>query len=138
MPASSQFDGFSKDLAADYKKTLKRFLALQTRGSELAKEDLRQLKNKFELHGDPDLVALKSGLEILSETDLRTNERSEIPVMVVLGEKDTLVPVNIESEFKNRFSSFESCVVEKAGHAPFVSKPDICAEKVKNFINEQE
>ncbi|GMR15984.1 MAG: pimeloyl-ACP methyl ester esterase BioH [Gammaproteobacteria bacterium] len=131
------FDGFSKELIADYKKTLKRFLASQTRGSELAKEDLRDLKNKLKQRGDPALDALKSGLKILSETDLRNNERSEIPVMTVLGEKDTLVPARVESEFKNMFSNYKSLIIEKSGHAPFISKPEFCAEKIKNFINEQ-
>lgn len=130
------FDDFSDKLIADHKKTLKRFLALQTRGSDLAKDELRLLKNKLEQRGDPALEALKSGLRILSETDLRNNEYSETPVMAVLGEKDTLVPVSVKSKFKNMFSNFESLIIEKSGHAPFISKPDVCAEKIKNFINE--
>lgn len=104
----------------------------------MAKEDLRSLKNKLEQRGEPEIKALKSGLEILSKTDLRSNEHSEIPTMIVLGEKDTLVPVSVESEFNKMFANCKSLVVEKSGHAPFISKPELCVEKVKNFINEQQ
>jgi len=132
------FDDFSKELADDYKKTLKRFLALQTRGSELAREDLRELKLKLDQRGDPNIEALEQGLKVLSETDLRNTKQSETPVMTISGAKDTLVPLSVESEFKKMFSTFESLIVEKSGHAPFISKPEVCAEKVKSFINEQQ
>ena len=130
------FDDFSKELVADYKKTLKRFLALQTRGSELAREDLRELKNKLDERGEPDMDALKQGLEILSETDLRSNEKNKSPVMTILGDKDTLIPLEVKSEFKKMFPNSNELILEKSGHAPFISRPEICAEKVKNFINE--
>ncbi len=130
------FDDFSKELATDYKKTLKRFLLLQTRGSDLAKEELRELKNKLDERGEPGMDALKQGLEILSETDLRSNKINESTVMIILGVKDTLIPVEVKSEFKKMFVNSNELILEKCGHAPFISKPEICAEKVKNFINE--
>lgn len=130
------FDGFAKDLQNDYKKTLKRFLSLQTRGSGLAREDLRELNKKLNERGAPELEALKSGLNILSNADLRNAHKNEIPAMIVLGEKDTLVPVAVKSEFENMFSNLETLILDKTGHAPFISKAEICAEQIKNFINE--
>jgi len=132
----SVFNAFSNDLKQDYKKTLKRFLSLQTRGSDLTREDLRALNNKLNERGEPNLKALESGLDILSETDLRIEQVNNIPVMVVLGEKDTLVPFAVKNEFSKMFPNLEKLALEKAAHAPFISNPELCAEKIQNFINE--
>ena len=132
----SVFNAFSEDLKSDYKKTLKRFLSLQTRGSDLARDDLRMLNNKLMERGEPNSKALENGLKILSETDLRSNSENNSPVMIVLGEKDTLVPVTVKNEFKKMFPNIEQLILEKTGHAPFISNPELCAEKIKNFINE--
>ena len=132
----SVFNGFSKDLKLDYKKTLKRFLSLQTRGSDLAREDLRELNNKLNERGEPNIKALEKGLDILSNSDLRLKDKNEMPVMIVLGEKDTLVPIEVVSEFEKSFSNLKKLILNKSGHAPFISTPDLCVEKIKNFINE--
>lgn len=132
----SVFDAFSKDLENDYRKTLKRFLSLQTRGSDLSKETLRELNKNLDERGEPDIKALKFGLDTLSESDLRGEDNYEIPGMIILGEKDTLVPPQVKSEFEKIFPNLEQLILKKAGHAPFLSSPEICAEKIKNFINE--
>lgn len=132
----SVFDAFSNDLKLDYKKTLKRFLSLQTRGSDLARDDLRELNNKLLERGEPSLRALDNGLKVLSNTDLRSDRENEISTMVVLGEKDTLVPLDVILEFEKSYPKLEKLILKKAGHAPFISSPELCAEKIKNFINE--
>lgn len=129
------FDGFAKDLQDDYKKTLKRFLSLQTRGSDLARDDLRELNKNLNSRGEPDIKALEKGLNILSEADFRSEEQEETDAMIVLGEKDTLIPLSVKNEFEKMFVNPETIIFEKTGHAPFISNPEICAEKIKNFIN---
>jgi len=133
----SVFNDFSTDLELDYTKTLKRFLSLQTRGSDLAREDLRELNKQLNSRGEPDINVLKKGLNILSESDLRNTNENKTPAMIVLGEKDTLVPLAVKDEFKKMFNTIEHLILEKTGHAPFISKPEICAENIKNFINEK-
>lgn len=96
----SVFDDFSTDLKLDYKKTLKRFLSLQTRGSELAREELRELNSQLLARGEPNIDALESGLKILSNTDLRDKEINNIPIMIIFGDKDTLVPNSVATEFE--------------------------------------
>ena len=132
----SVFNDFSNDLKLDYKKTLKRFLSLQTRGSDLAREDLRELNAKLNERGEANINALEQGLEILSNTDLRCNDKNKIPLMLVLGEKDTLVPIEVISEFEKSFSNLNQMILNKSGHAPFISSPELCAENIKIFINE--
>jgi len=132
----SVFDGFSNDLKQDYIKTLKRFLLLQTRGSELARDELRELNQQLNSRGEPNIKALENGLAILRDTDLRNDDKNTIAAMIILGEKDTLIPVSVKSEFKKTFPNSEVVIVEKTGHTPFISQPEYCAEKIKNFINE--
>jgi len=132
----SVFDVFSNDLKQDYKKTLKRFLSLQTRGSELAREELRELNQQLNSRGEPNIKALESGLTILSNTDLRSNDENNIAAMIILGEKDTLIPMSVKNEFEKTFPKSEIIILEKTGHAPFISQPEYCAERIKNFINE--
>lgn len=131
----SVFDNFSADLKNDYKKTLKRFLSLQTRGSEQAKEDLCELNNKLLKRGEPDFNTLVSGLDILSKIDMRDKNKVTLPAMVLLGEKDTLVPVTVMNEYEKTFTKLEKVILDKTGHAPFISSPGECAEKIKNFID---
>lgn len=133
----SVFDDFSGSLTTDYKKTLQRFLTLQTRGSEIDRDSLRELKNKLKERGEPDLEALTAGLNILSETDLRDSGKYDLPTMVILGEKDTLVPVTVKDEFAKLFSNLDCLVVKRTGHAPFLSNAEICEKDIKNFINEK-
>ena len=130
------FNSFSNDLKLDYKKTLKRFLSLQTRGSDLARDNLRKLNEMLMERGGPNLKALECGLDILRETDLRTKIKNEISTLLILGEKDTLVPVSVNKEFEEIFPNLDKLILEKTGHAPFISKSEICAETIKNFINE--
>jgi pimeloyl-[acyl-carrier protein] methyl ester esterase len=133
----SVFDSFENDIGTDYKKTLQRFLSLQTRGSELDRESLRMLKSNISERGEPDIQALKSGLKILRDADLRDEVTEATPALVILGEKDTLVPVSVKNEFAKQFSNSEIIIINKAAHAPFISHPDICALNIKNFINER-
>ena len=130
------FDGFAGELAQDYKKTLQRFLSLQTRGSDIAKKDLRELKTKLGERGEPNIEALKQGLNILSQKDLRANKQYTVPALVLLGEKDTLVPVSVKSEFEKIFSNVEIEILEKVGHTPFITQAVKCSDRIKNFINE--
>ena len=132
----SVFNAFSNNLKLDYKKTLKRFVSLQTRGSDLARDELRELNKQLMERGEPNIKALEGGLKILSETDLRSKNIDETPAMIVLGEKDTLVPLAVKDEFANVFINLEQLILENTGHAPFISNPDFCAEKIKHFINE--
>ena len=133
----SVFDEFSSNLKRDYKKTLKRFLSLQTRGGELAREELRELNQQLNSRGEPNIKALESGLAILSNTDLRSEHKNNVAAMIVLGEKDTLIPLSVKNEFEKKFPNSEIVILEKTGHAPFLSQAEYCAEKIKNFISEK-
>ena len=69
--APATLAGFHDDLLADPAGTLQRFLALQVKGSEAARETLRQLRLELAERPAPEPRALAQGLDLLRETDLR-------------------------------------------------------------------
>ena len=129
------FDNFASELQQDYRKTLKRFLALQTRGSEMAKEELKCMNKNLFARGEPEITALKQGLEILKTADLRRNHINT-PALIIAGEKDTLVPLKAAGEYTAMFDTARIEMIKGAGHAPFLSHTGQCVESIKHFIHE--
>jgi len=69
--AAETLTTFAHGLAEDYTGTIRRFLAIQALGSEHARETLGQLRERVFRHGEPDAAALRAGLAILLQADLR-------------------------------------------------------------------
>ncbi|MGD8312729.1 MAG: pimeloyl-ACP methyl ester esterase BioH, partial [Gammaproteobacteria bacterium] len=127
-------DTFAADLEQDYSRTLHRFLALQVRGSEHAGGVLRTLRKRLLAHGEPATAALRAGLEILRETDLRTSVAAiRCPVLLLAGERDTLVPVAAARAAAALYPAARLRVIEGAGHAPFIARPRQVAAIVQEF-----
>ncbi|SQI19798.1 Biotin synthesis protein BioH [Salmonella enterica subsp. arizonae] len=63
--------GFQQQLSDDFARTVERFLALQTLGTETARQDARTLKSVVLAQSMPDVEVLNGGLEILKTVDLR-------------------------------------------------------------------
>jgi len=127
--------GFARDLLEDYKGTLKRFLALQVRGSERQQQGLRELKARLFVHGEPRQEALRVGLELLRDTDLR-HELPMLakPVCIIGGERDTLVPVEVLNEMAQLLPDASTHSIKGAGHAPFLSHPQDVLMMMKEFL----
>ena len=129
-------DTFAGDLQEDYKKTLNRFLSLQVRGSAAASQTLKALRAKLLAHGRPATAALQAGLDVLRDSDLREQVSGiACPTMLVMGERDTLVPVNAGRESVRLFPAARLEVIEGAGHAPFIAQPDVVANLVQDFLH---
>lgn len=63
--------GFQQQLSEDFQRTVERFLALQTLGTESARQDARALKSTVLSLPMPSPEVLNGGLEILKTADLR-------------------------------------------------------------------
>jgi pimeloyl-[acyl-carrier protein] methyl ester esterase len=123
---SQVLNAFAGDLAGDFRKTLKRFLALQFHGVEGAQTTVRSLTHQlFELPPQPE--ALSVGLTMLRDLDLRERLRSlACPVDLILGEYDRLVPVDCAGPVTALAPGrIRAHVVARAGHAPFLTHPDL-------------
>ena len=63
--------GFQQQLSDDFQRTVERFLALQTMGTETARQDARAWKKTVLALPRPEVDVLNGGLEILKTVDLR-------------------------------------------------------------------
>jgi len=128
-------DAFAAELQQDYLRTLNRFLALQVRGSEDAGNVLRLLRTQLLAKGEPAPAALRAGLEILRDTDLRVAAGAlDCPVLVLAGERDTLVPAAAARETAVLIPAAQHEVISGAGHAPFIARPRAVADLVRTFL----
>jgi pimeloyl-[acyl-carrier protein] methyl ester esterase len=129
---------FADNLQHHYVLTLKRFLALQMRGSEQEREWLSVLRNGLFSRGEPDLAALQSGLEILRGCDLCSALPGiDQPVLVMAGERDTLIPLQASQHLANSMPNARLAMIKGAAHAPFLSHPDEFVRHVVDFLNEK-
>ncbi len=126
---------FSAELQRDYRATVLRFLALEVQGSAVAREELRALRECVFAHGEPQGAALVGGLNILRDSNLRAQFAAlQKPVLVVLGAHDRLVPAEIVQDIARLLPPTVHHVIDGAGHAPFLSQPDVCAQRVTEFL----
>jgi pimeloyl-[acyl-carrier protein] methyl ester esterase len=125
---------FADGLEKDFSATLARFLALQARGDEAAQETLRGLKKVLLARGEPARAALRAGLAILRDTDLRAEAgRLSVPLWVVAGERDTLAPP-AAAEWLAPRASGRLTVIRGAAHAPFLSHPEAFLAVLREFL----
>jgi pimeloyl-[acyl-carrier protein] methyl ester esterase len=129
-------DNFAISLLADSQATLLRFLSLQIKGLADQKTVLKKILPLVSECPAPDQQTLQEGLDILKHTDLRdTFADLKIPVAVILGQLDTLVPVVVAEEMKALLPELELTIIEKAGHVPFLSHQETVVKAVCDFMD---
>lgn len=127
--------GFQHQLSEDFQRTVERFLALQTLGSNSARQDARLLKSIVLNLPMPPAEVLNGGLEILRTADLRESMTTlTLPVLRIYGALDGLVPRKIVPLLDALLPDSHSEIIEKAAHAPFISHPDAFCEIVERFL----
>ena len=128
------FELFAESLEKDTDATVKRFLALQVKGSGVTMSTIRELQQSLQQRGRASKDALSSGLDILATTDLR-NELPYLncPVTWLLGGRDTLVPVALSGALKTLQPNIKNVVEKEAAHAPFISHPESFASALIEF-----
>lgn len=133
--APATLAGFAASLAADHRRTVRNFLALQLRGDRQATALLADLRRILAARPEPSVDALASGLAVLASTDLRMAAATvQQPALVIAGERDRLTPAEAGRRLaaalpKGRFMSMAG-----AGHAPFLSCPDAFGAEVTSFL----
>lgn len=117
--------GFQQQLSEDFQRTVERFLALQTLGTETARQDARALKKAVLALPMPEVEVLNGGLEILKTVDLREPLKElTMPFLRLYGYLDGLVPRKVVPMLDALWPESESLIFAKAAHAPFISHPD--------------
>jgi pimeloyl-[acyl-carrier protein] methyl ester esterase len=128
---------FGQQLQDDTMGTLRRFLALQVKGSETARQQLRMLNALLSKSGIPQALALQGGLKLLQETDLRA-ELLQIrsPALLCLGGHDTLVPAGMGRDCQRWWPTLRQVCIKPAALIPFLSHPDIFWPLLQSFFEE--
>ncbi|MBI5659563.1 MAG: pimeloyl-ACP methyl ester esterase BioH [Nitrosomonadales bacterium] len=133
--ANEVLQGFANALEQNYPLALKRFIALQVRGSENERALLQEMRERMADSGEPDRAALRGGLEILRDTDLR-GELAQIaqPALVIAGERDTLTPPAASACLAQTLPNARMVEIRGAAHALFLSHPEEFVKQITDFI----
>lgn len=131
----SVLEKFREIYEEDAEGTLIRFLALQCKGSASYKNDVVVLKEILYFCGLPSKRALKSGLEILMNYDLRHIVKSiGQPTLHILGTEDHLVPASASETWNNVMPSAQIALLKDQAHTPFISDPELFSQAVLEFL----
>lgn len=134
--AAPVLDDFARALTRDYAATVRRFLALQTRGAAHGHDTLRRLNALLQQH-EPQSAGLQNGLALLRDTDLRARVANvACPVLLIAGERDTLVPVAANRALVLMFGFGRLCVIQGAGHAPLLSHAPEFIQALRDFLHD--
>ncbi|MEI7841634.1 MAG: alpha/beta fold hydrolase [Gallionellaceae bacterium] len=133
--ATEVLEKFAEELEQNHAATLRRFVSLQLRGSENERELLLLLRERLFARGEPDMNALRAGLNILRDVDLRSElPLINVPTLIIAGERDKLTPPEASQYMAQVMPSAKLEVIKGAAHAPFLSHPDLFVESVRRFL----
>jgi len=135
--AQDTLQHFAAELEQNHAATLRRFLALQLRGSENERGLLQQSREQLFARGEPDMEALRSGLGILRDTDLRAVLHDILqPTLLIFGERDLITPPAAAKYIAQALPRGSMVSIKGAAHAPFLSHLEIFIEQMLDFLHE--
>lgn len=128
---------FARQLQDDHAGTIRRFLALQALGSVDARRTLAQLRAEIAAAPAPDPLALAGGLAVLRDASLLARlPEVAVPVALIHGERDTLVPLAAARATAARLPDARLRVISGAGHAPFLSHADDFRQALEEALDD--
>ncbi|MHB9116697.1 MAG: pimeloyl-ACP methyl ester esterase BioH [Burkholderiales bacterium] len=129
--------GFAAGLEVDFEGSLKRFLSLQSRGDEHAKAVMKQLRERLFSRSAPDPGALRGGLDILLNADLRqAAARIAVPTLLIHGDYDRLTPLGAAQWLAKTLPAARLEVLRGCAHAPFLSHPAAFQRLLRDFLHD--
>lgn len=132
--APGVLDQLGQDLMKNYRETIAKFLAASTLGATNGPALLRHFLKQMSKAPQPDTKALQGGLNILRNTDLRSQlQNISCPALILLGERDALVPAAVGNELLEALPNSQLTIISGAGHAPFLSHPKKFVRIIRDF-----
>jgi len=126
---------FRNVLQQDWQQTLSDFVWLQLRGSRHAEASQRVLEAALATQGAPHPEALRNGLALLDQTDLR-HRIAHIgqPVLIIGGQNDRVTSPAALRWLAQVLPQGRLLEIPRAGHAPFVSHHQEVATALRAFL----
>jgi pimeloyl-[acyl-carrier protein] methyl ester esterase len=125
------FDDFARDLDKGWSTTMRRFLSLQMHGHKNSRQLIRDLMVQIQEAGEPDIQALKFGLDLLKNKDVRpVLADCEIPIQMILGQRDALIPSRLAKEIGKVNEKIQVESIATAAHAPILSHTEQIASMI--------
>ncbi|HSH28613.1 MAG TPA: alpha/beta fold hydrolase [Thiohalobacter sp.] len=131
--APAVFAGFATSVQDAPEATLQRFLGLVARGGE--QRQVQRRLRRMAGGAPPETEALVQGLTLLAQADARATAAAlTVPVHWWLGALDALVPPEAADALAALTGPESVTAMEGAGHAPFLSHPDIFNERLSEWL----
>ena len=131
-----EFEQFCNNVALQGDAAVLNFLLLQLSVMPNPRAELKILKQRIETCPMPKVETLLGGLEILANEDLRANlQGCQLPVQVILGADDNLVPVAAGEAMSACQPKAQIHVIAQAGHMPFLSHVQQTVAAITTFID---
>lgn len=136
---ASVLENMRGSVERDAHRTVQEFLQLEVLGVTRRHPSLQEVSEEAFAHGDPQPKALKEGLDLLEHVDLRDDVAAlTIPNLWVGGSRDRLVsPASLRASAELNVLG-EVDILQGAGHAAFISAPDLLMERIESFAKEHD
>jgi pimeloyl-ACP methyl ester esterase len=124
----------SQQLEQDIDSLAKRFTAevLYPAKNRTVRNTLMQTSCIEKNHQDVLLILLN----LLTTLDLRNDFQALAkPSLHLLGNQDALVPASIANQLKQLNAKAQIEIIDNAGHALFLTHPQICFDRIQYFLN---
>lgn len=132
-----QVRALARDLRKNYPLAMNNFFALQFADEDLSRERHRQIVAFAVRAGRlPEPAVALAALETLRDADQRRQLAAiEVPVLVMHGELDRIVPPAAGRYLATQLPHAQSVFLPDLGHAPFLSRPEAIFPLWRTFLS---
>jgi len=134
LPAG-QVHALARNLKRRFEPTLADFFALAFSGEDISPARLREIRNfAVKRSPIPDREAALGLLDLLARQDQREILSAiKLPVLVLHGDQDQIAPLAAGQYLSEKLPDGQLVKFSGIGHAPFLSQPQVTAEKIREF-----
>jgi pimeloyl-ACP methyl ester carboxylesterase len=106
-----------------------------------ADENLQRMENAIAMISENATISETSGIiaclrGMKSRKDMNTFLSGfDKPLLFIFGKKDKYITETVANGLIEKFPNAETLILENSGHAGFLEEPEICSQKLIEFIN---
>jgi pimeloyl-ACP methyl ester esterase len=138
LPATA-LRGMGLRLSKTFNRTMGEFFRGMFAEGELSHEQEERINREITLEGGlPEPAVAHATLDILASTDIREKLPAiDRPVLLIHGSADTICPPSVARYLAERLPDARLVMLDGAGHAPFLSRPDEFNAILRKFLQEE-